>query len=113
MKKLFGLFLVLVSMATLSFGQAISVNGGAIQGSITDSSGAVVPNVSVTIKNAGTGLTRSLKTDSSGYYSVGPLNPGDYGVTVSAPGFQTLTVNTVVKTGTVTSGSFKLSIGAD
>jgi len=111
MKRLFGLVLVLFAVTALGFGQAISVNGGAIQGSITDSSGAVVPNVSVTIKGTDTGSTRTLTTDSSGYYSVGPLNPGNYAVTVTARGFQTLTVNTVVKTGTVTSGSFKLSVG--
>jgi hypothetical protein len=111
MKRLLGLALVLISMTALSFGQAISVNGGAIQGSITDSSGAVVPNVSVAIKNTETGQLRAITTDSSGYYSVGPLNPGNYAVTISASGFQTLTVNTVVKTGTVTTGSFKLSVG--
>lgn len=111
MKRLLGLVLVLFAVTALGFGQAISVNGGAIQGSITDSSGAVVPNVKVTIRNSGTAQTRVITTDSSGYYSVGPLNPGDYAVTIGAQGFQTLTVNTVIKTGTVTSGSFKLSVG--
>ncbi len=102
---------MLFSFTALSFGQAISVNGGAIQGSITDSSGAVVPNANVQIKGTDTGFTRALTTDTSGYYSVGPLNPGNYSITISAAGFQTLTVNTVVKTGTVTSGSFNLSVG--
>jgi hypothetical protein len=111
MKRLFGLLLMLVSVTALSFGQAVSVNGGSIQGSITDSTGAAVPNASVTIKGTDTGSTRALTTDSSGYYSVGPLIPGNYTVTVGASGFQTLSVNTFVKTGTVTSGNFKLSIG--
>ena len=65
---------MLCSITALSFGQAVSVNGGAIQGSITDASGAVVPNASVVIKATDTGSIREIKTDASGYYSVGPLN---------------------------------------
>jgi len=112
MKRLLGLVLVLFAISALGFGQIVSVNGGAIQGSITDSSGAVVPNAKVTIKGTDTGFTREIMTDSAGYYSVGPLTPGNYQVTVGAQGFQTLTVNTVVRTGTATSGNFKLSIGS-
>ena len=104
-KRFLGLVLVLCSITALSFGQAVSVNGGAIQGSITDASGAVVPNASVVIKATDTGSIREIKTDASGYYSVGPLNPGNYSLTFSAGGFQKLSVNTVVKTGTVTAGS--------
>ncbi len=110
-KRFLGLVLVLCSITALSFGQAVSVNGGAIQGSITDASGAVVPNASVVIKATDTGSIREIKTDASGYYSVGPLNPGNYSLTFSAGGFQKLSVNTVVKTGTVTAGSYSLSIG--
>ena len=111
MKKLFGLLLLLISVTAVSFGQAVSVNGGSIQGSITDSTGAVVPHATVTIKGTDTGFTRAIATDAAGYYSVGPLNPGNYVLLITAPGFQTLSVNTVVKTGTVTSGSYKVSIG--
>lgn len=111
MKRLFGLALVLISMTALSFGQVTSQTGGAIQGSITDSSGAVVPNASVLIKGTDTGSTRELKTDAAGFYSIGPLTPGNYQVTISSAGFQTLSVNTVVRTGTATNGNFKLSLG--
>jgi len=106
---------MLCSITALSFGQAVSVNGGAIQGSITDASGAVVPNASVVIKSTETGSLREIKTDASGYYSVGPLNPGNYAVTIAAAGFQRLSVNTVVKTGTVTAGSsaFRRSVERD
>ncbi|MEG9436577.1 carboxypeptidase regulatory-like domain-containing protein [Edaphobacter sp. HDX4] len=114
MKRLCGLFLAIIFTAitaTLSYGQVISQTGGAIQGSITDSSGAVVPNANITIRGTDTGSSRILTTDSKGFYSVGPLTPGNYQVVVKASGFQTLSVNTVVRTGTATSGNFKLSIG--
>ena len=39
------------------------------------------------------------------------MNPGNYTVTISASGFQTLSVQTIVRTGTSTPGSFKLTVG--
>jgi hypothetical protein len=110
MTKLFG-SVVLLAAITLSFGQAISVGGGSIQGSITDQTNAVVPNATIAIRSPETGFSRTVTTDSAGFYSIGPLNPGPYAVTVTAAGFRTLTVNTVIQTGTATSGSFKLTVG--
>ncbi len=95
-----------------AFGQAISVNGGSIQGTITDQSGAIIPNAQITVSNPETGYTHSLQSDSSGLYTIGPLNPGTYVVSVQASGFQLLKVTTVVRVGTATSGNFKLTIGA-
>jgi hypothetical protein len=111
MKKLFGLVLVLFAAMTMSFGQAISVNGGSIQGTITDPSGAVVSGAKVTITGTDTGTVKTVTADSSGFYSVGPLNPGNYTVDVVAPGFQKTLVKTVVRTGTATSGNFRLTLG--
>lgn len=111
MKRLLGLVVVLLCAVGMSFGQTISVNGGSIQGTITDSTGAVVPGASVTITGVDTGSVKVLTTDGKGYYSNGPLIPGSYLVTVTAPGFQKLQVKTVIQTGTATNGSFKLAIG--
>jgi hypothetical protein len=111
MKKVLGLVAILFTTFMMSYGQAISVNGGSIQGTITDPSGAVVPGANVTITGTDTGSVKVLTTDSSGFYSVGPLNPGHYTVDVSAPGFAKLDVKTVVRTGTVTSGNFKIPLG--
>ena len=104
------LALVCVSVA---HSQAVSVNGGAIQGTITDPSGASVPNAAITITSIGEGSVRSESTDKAGFYSVGPLIPGEYKVTVSAPGFSRLEVTTRILTGTATPGSFKLSVGQE
>ncbi len=109
--KLSCIMTMLLVITGLSFGQTVSVNGGSIQGTITDATGAVVPHASVTVKGTDTGSIQNLTTDSAGFYSVGPLNPGAYSVKISAPGFQTLDVNTVVRTGTATSGNFKLPVG--
>ncbi len=87
------------------------MNGGSIQGTITDSSGAAIGNADITISDRETGYSKSLKTDGAGFYSIGPLNPGTYQVTVEASGFSKLVVETVVRTGTATPGSYRLSIG--
>jgi hypothetical protein len=112
MKKFLTLMMLLFVTAMVGYGQATSVNGGSIQGTITDPSGAVVPGASVTITGTDTGSVKTVATDSAGFYSVGPLNPGNYNITVTRAGFQKLSVTTVVRTGTATSGSFKVTLGA-
>lgn len=112
MKKFFGFFL-LMTISVFAFGQTISVNGGSIQGTISDVSGAAIPGATVIITSPDTGYTHTLKTDSAGFYSVGPLNPGNYNIDVNATGFQRLKVATVVRTGTATTGSERLSVGSE
>ncbi|HMG02777.1 MAG TPA: carboxypeptidase regulatory-like domain-containing protein [Edaphobacter sp.] len=111
MKKLFGSAIVLISMATMSFGQVTTVNGGSIQGTITDPSGAIVSGAKITVVANDTSTTRNITTDASGIYVLGPLVPGNYTVKIEKEGFTSLSVKTVVRTGTVTNGNFKLSIG--
>ncbi|MBB5327573.1 TonB-dependent receptor [Tunturiibacter gelidoferens] len=112
MKRFLSILMILFAAVTLSYGQATSQNGGSIQGSITDPSGATVPGATVTILDVGTASEKTVTTDKAGYYSVGPLTPGSYTVTVSGSGFEKLTVTTVVRTGTATPGSFKLTLGS-
>ncbi len=61
---------------------------GAVTGTVTDMSGALVANATVTAKNDGTGLTRSATSDSAGAYVIQYLPVGTYTVTVEAPGFK-------------------------
>lgn len=109
-KKIFAM-LALMTAATMSYGQATSTNGGSIQGTIADPSGAAIPGAVVIIADPEIGYSRTVATDKSGYYSVGPLVPGSYSISVSAPNFEGLKVATVVRTGTVTSGNEKLTLG--
>jgi Carboxypeptidase regulatory-like domain/TonB dependent receptor len=59
-----------------------------ILGTVTDPSGAVVPNATVTITNLGTNEQRTAQTSGSGDYAFTLLPVGHYSVTVKAPGFQ-------------------------
>jgi hypothetical protein len=69
---------------------------GTILGTVTDSTGAVVGGAKVTVRNVGTGLTRTTQTSADGSYSVPELPIGTYTVNVSQSGFQTSVTSGVV-----------------
>jgi hypothetical protein len=86
---------------------------GSVVGVITDQANAVVPKVTVTIKNTATGLSRQVATDESGYYSIVNLPEGAYDLSVSAPGFKSLTQRNVnVLINNVTRADVRLEVGA-
>ena len=66
------------------------VSGATLSGSVTDASGAVIPGVTVSIKNKATGVVRSVVSDEAGFYSAPNLQAGTYEVTASQPGFSTV-----------------------
>src|ERR1700752_2102450 len=66
------------------------VTGATLAGTVSDASGAVVGGATISVKNNATGVTRSVNFDSSGFYTVPNLIPGDYEVRVSAQGFSTV-----------------------
>src|SRR5580698_6665155 len=65
-------------------------DSSSLSGTITDPSGAVVPNAKVTIHNDANGQDRSVQTNGGGAYTITNLPPGDYTVTVEAKGFGTV-----------------------
>lgn len=66
------------------------VDQGAITGVVSDTTGAVIPGANVTLSSPDTGLTLQTKSNQSGNYTFSPLKIGNYSVTVSVKGFQTL-----------------------
>ncbi|MEJ7606441.1 MAG: carboxypeptidase-like regulatory domain-containing protein [Bryobacteraceae bacterium] len=64
---------------------------GSVVGSAQDASGAVVPNIQISLTNSETGTTREATTDASGNYTVGNLLPGTYVLKATGPGFRTIT----------------------
>src|SRR5437870_5730194 len=59
-------------------------------GSVTDTTGAVVPNAEVTVSNPDKGFARDLVTNSSGEFTAAKIPIGNYVVTAEAPGFRKL-----------------------
>jgi hypothetical protein len=72
-----------------------TANTGAVAGSVSDSSGALVATAALVIKSQATQEERNLTTDAEGNFSVPFLTPGIYALTVRAPGFQPLVLNGV------------------
>src|SRR5260370_20212069 len=70
--------------AVLSFAQTPTC---AIEGTVTDPTGAVIPNTRVTVTEVATGRTNPLTTNSVGFYSARNLLPGAYNVNVETFGF--------------------------
>src|SRR5262245_9886813 len=86
------LCLVMLAAVPASWAQTVS---GTILGSVTDPSGAVISNAKVTLVNEGTGLTRTVTTDTNGEYVAPSLPTGHYTVMSEITGFKTLTMSNV------------------
>src|SRR5438128_5201081 len=88
------------------------VTTGTISGVVQDTTGAVIPGVSVTVRNLDTGIARTLTTDEGGRYTVPDLTLGNYEVDAQLPGFQTEARNGVTLTvGRVAVVNFALKVG--
>ena len=83
--RLVSLLGILLLSSVWLFGQAET---GVIEGTVTDSSNAVVVGAKVTVVSAQTGLTRSTTTASAGEYTITNLKPDTYNVTIEHTGFQ-------------------------
>jgi hypothetical protein len=82
-----------IAAATLIFTPAsvAQVVSATLTGTVTDSSGAVVPGALVTATETNTGVSRSTQTSAEGVYSLPFLNPGTYKVDVDKQGFKRFT----------------------
>ena len=72
--------------------QGAAQSTATLSGTVTDPSGALVTNAQVTVHNIGTGADRVVSTDSAGLYVVPSLQPCEFKVQVTAPGFSNYTV---------------------
>src|ERR1700737_4319830 len=110
LRFLLGSILVVLVCAALSLAQT-----GSIQGTVTDSGGAVVQGAEITVRNVASNATRTVKSSGTGAFAVPDLTTGKYEVTVKAPSFksfrvpdvqltvaQVLTLNAQLEPGAVT-----------
>src|SRR5258708_5261951 len=65
------------------------VAGATLTGTITDPAGRVIPQAQIVITNEATGVATKLATNANGIYTAGNLLPGDYTISIAAPGFNT------------------------
>ena len=76
---------LLLSVAHVGLAQ--NTNSGDIRGTVTDTSGAVMQGVNVTVTNNDTGVVKKFVTNSDGLYDTNSILPGDYSIEFSTPGF--------------------------
>lgn len=106
-------FLSSILLIVLCFSASVFAQetGGEIQGTIKDASGAVVPNVTLTISGVDVGFNRTIQTDADGFYRARQIPPGIYRVTAAATaGFvEQVRENVQVALGNITTLDITLS----
>jgi outer membrane receptor protein involved in Fe transport len=105
-------FLLLVA-ALLATSPALAQSTATLQGTVTDSKGAVVPNATVLLKNRSTSSERTAQTDSDGNYQFAALPVGIYTVEVRVEGFKTQVADQVtLEVAKTVVQNFQMEVGA-
>jgi hypothetical protein len=111
-KRLTAIGLLNLAMALQAPLQA-QITTASIVGAALDPSGAVMPGVEVTLTNLGTQAARSTRTDAAGMYIFSEIQPGDYKVTATAPGFKTVELSPVtVQVSQIVRADLHLGLGS-
>ena len=104
--------LMVIALLVPSVMLAQSTTNGAISGTVTDSSGAVLPSLKVDLKSVEKGFTQETTTNSQGFFQFPLLEPGTYSLTIAAPSFKTLSETITVSVGQNAIVNAKLEVGA-
>lgn len=89
-KRMISTLLVVAAMALAAPAASAQTVTGTMQGTVTDTTAAIIPGVTIVIKNLETGATREVTTNESGFYSAPFLAVGRYSVTAKLNGFGTI-----------------------
>ena len=106
------ILVLLVGSALTPNLKAQSLISGDIVGTVTDQSGAIVPNANVTVTSKATGAVQTTTSNANGSYRVPLLKPGDYTVVVSSPGFEQASLSVSVNASTTATADAKLTVGS-
>jgi Carboxypeptidase regulatory-like domain len=111
MLALFAGLIMACGLAPVS-GHAQTVKGS-IDGSVVDTTGAVVPGAEVVVRDPSTGATARTVTDATGLFHLALLGIGDYNLTVTKEGFRKISLTGVVVNSAATTsvGALKLEVG--
>ena len=109
-KSRFMLFsLVVLLCVSMAMAQ---IQNGQFAGTVTDPSGAAVPNAKITISNAATGLSVTATSNATGSYQVPELPAGTYKITIEAAGFKTYSdVGVTLNAGSTAHIDAKMTLG--
>src|SRR5215204_2218526 len=106
------IFLTFVA-ALLATSSALAQSTATVQGTVTDSKGAVLPNATVVVRNRNTSTERTTQTDSEGNYQVAALPVGLYSIEVRVEGFKTQVADSVtLEVAKTIVQNFQMDVGA-
>ncbi|HYV83734.1 MAG TPA: TonB-dependent receptor [Pyrinomonadaceae bacterium] len=112
LSKRIAIFLMLVA-ALLATSTALGQSTTTVQGTVTDSKGAVLPNATVVVRNKNTSTERTVQTDSDGNYQVAALPVGLYAIEVRIQGFKTQVADQVtLEVARTITQNFQMDVGA-
>jgi len=112
LSKRIAVFLMLVA-ALLATSTALGQSTATVQGTVTDSKGAVLPNATVVVRNKNTSTERTVQTDSDGNYQVAALPVGLYAIEVRIQGFKTQVADQVtLEVARTIVQNFQMDVGA-
>src|SRR5665213_694384 len=95
---IFAIVITIIFSFLITVRSYAQVAGATLSGTITDVSGAAIPNVQITITDVGRDVTRSAMTDSDGFYTAPNLVPSTYQLTATVQGFATMTQSGITLT---------------
>lgn len=107
------LSLIVLTITFLAPSASAQITSGDIAGTIKDSLGAAIPNVSITVTNEKTGTQSTTKTNGAGQFQVQNLLPGLYDVQATATGFSSSTLKALsVVPNAASTANLSLSVGS-
>ncbi len=109
MNRFFGSLVVLILATGIAHAQTFR---GGISGRVVDSTGAVLPGVSLTATNTGTGITRTTTSSTTGDFSFPDLPLGTYTVEAVLQGFQSVKTTVEVTVSRISSVELKMGVSA-
>jgi hypothetical protein len=107
-----GLLLIAAAVALFAGQLFAQSDNGSIVGTVTDPTGAAIPNAAVVVTSADTGLQFNATSNGAGEFDIAAVPRGNYKANVTAQGFQTQSVNFTVDVTTTQTLIFKLAPGA-
>jgi len=112
-RSVFSFLLLLALLFTRFTPAALAQSTASLNGTVTDATGAAVPNAKVVATNKATGVESATQTDTAGAYLFPSLPIGIYRIQVRAPGFQSaLVANLKLEVATAATQSIQLIVGA-
>jgi TonB family protein len=104
----------LVAITTLVAGLAVFAQAAPARfaGTVYDPTGAPLPDVTVSLTNASTGVTRAVPSDQSGYFDLADVPPGSYTLEVKGVAFKTIDDEVTLAPGSATRRDFRMTLGS-